>query len=551
MRQNRDGEQKSLKLYGLFSLVVLFGSSVLFSQSFEDFKRSQAASFAKYADERDNAFNKYLKSEWKAYNAHKGVRLYEEPKPQTIISAKPKKIKSVGPKISIKVKKIKYVEPKPAQKFIVVKKPTIKKPEIQKPEIKKVEVKKPVVKKPEIKKTEVKKTEVKKVEIKKTQPKKEVVVVQKPKPEIKPVVKDITFDFFGSTLGFDIPGKIKHAKYYPQNQKGIGNFFNSAASSRYKQFIQDIVDVKKAMNLNDWGTYLLVLKISDNVYPNSRDNARLLSWFIFNKLGYAVKVGLAKKHIVLLHYSKKVIYSTPNYSFGKKKFYVVANYAKGSVGRLYSYKQDYPGATKPLDLSLKSLPKFKFDIKNETLSFREFGHKYSVNYNYNQNLIDFMATYPQADYDTFFNAPMDDRSYESVASGLKKYVDGKKASDALNFVLHFVQKSFQYERDNQQFGREKVMFAQETLYYRKSDCEDRAILYSYLVKELFGVGVIGVKYKDHMATALYIPMSGDTVKDGSRKFVIADPTYINASIGQSMPKYRSQIPQSFIVVRKD
>jgi len=118
-------------------------------------------------------------------------------------------------------------------------------------------------------------------------------------------------------------------------------------------------------------------------------------------------------------------------------------------------------------------------------------------------------------------------------------------------VLHFVQKSFQYERDNQQFGREKVMFAQETLYYRKSDCEDRAILYSYLVKELFGVGVIGVKYKDHMATALYIPMSGDTVKDGSRKFVIADPTYINASIGQSMPKYRSQIPQSFIVVRKD
>ena len=84
MQQNKDGEQKSFKLYGLFSLVVLFSSSILFSGSFEEFKRSQAASFAKYADERDNAFNNYLKAEWKAYAAHKGVKLYEEPKPKKI-----------------------------------------------------------------------------------------------------------------------------------------------------------------------------------------------------------------------------------------------------------------------------------------------------------------------------------------------------------------------------------------------------------------------------------------------------------------------------------
>jgi len=543
VQQNKGGGRKLSKLYGLFSLVVLFSGNVLFSQSFEDFKRSQATSFAKYADERDNAFNNYLKAEWKAYEAHQGIKLYEKPKPKKIISAKPKKIKSVGPKISIKVKKIKFTEPKPAQKFIVFKKPVEKK---------KIEEKKKV----EEKKTEPKKIKVeKKVEVKKTEPKKTKPKILKQKKQSKkitlPVVKkDISFEFFGSTLGFDVPHGIKIARYYPQNQKGIRNFFDGVASSDYKRFIQEILDVKKSMNLNDWGCYLLVLKISDKIYANA-DNSKLLSWFIFNKMGYAVKVGLAKKHIVLLHYSKKVIYATPNYSFGKKKFYVVANYAKGSVGRLYSYKQDYPGANKPLDLSLGSLPKFKYNTKSELLSFKEYGHKYSVDYIYNKNLINFMATYPQADYETFFNAPMDARSYESIASGLKKYVDGKKASDALNFVLHFVQKSFKYERDNQQFGREKVMFAEETLYYKKSDCEDRAILYSYLVKELFGIGVVGVKYKDHMATALYIPMSGDSVSNGSRKFVIADPTYINASIGQSMPKYRSKRPESFIVVKKD
>jgi hypothetical protein len=304
------------------------------------------------------------------------------------------------------------------------------------------------------------------------------------------------------------------------------------------------------MNLNDWGVYLLVLDVSKRIHSN-HDNSNLLSWFIFNKLGYAVKVGLAKRHIVLMHYSKKTIYATPNYNFSNKKFYVVSNYSKGSVGRLYSYKQNYPGATKPLDLSLKTLPNFMSKMKKKTLSFKDYGKTYKVSFEYNQNLIDFMATYPQADYETYFNAPIDSRTYESIANDIKKYVDGKKAGDAMNFVLHFVQKSFKYERDNQQFGREKVMFASETLYFDKSDCEDRVVLFSYLVKELFGVGVVGVKYKDHMATALYVPMSGDSVKAGQRKLVIADPTYINSSIGQSMPKYKSLKPESFVVVKRD
>ena len=140
-------------------------------------------------------------------------------------------------------------------------------------------------------------------------------------------------------------------------------------------------------------------------------------------------------------------------------------------------------------------------------------------------------------------------SYATIARDIKKYIDGKKASEGLNFVLSFVQNAFVYERDNQQFGREKVMFAQETLYFNKSDCEDRAILFAYLVKELFGYSVVGVKYKDHMATALYIPLAGDSVKVGRKKYVIADPTYINANIGQSMPKYRSVRPESFITLR--
>ena len=160
-----------------------------------------------------------------------------------------------------------------------------------------------------------------------------------------------------------------------------------------------------------------------------------------------------------------------------------------------------------------------------------------------------MKTYPQVSYEVYFNAPLQEQTYRDIALDVKPYLDGKKMNFGINFILRFVQTAFGYERDQEQFGKEKVMFAQEPLYYDKSDCEDRATLYAVLIKKLFGISVVGVKYSNHIATALYIPLQGDSVKVKGRRYVVADPTYINANVGESMPKYRSIIPENFIYLR--
>ena len=486
MLLNKDGELKCFKLFGHFSLIFLFLSSLLSAESFKEFKRTQAKAFTTYKDKRDAGFNSYLREQFEEYKAHVGKPLYEIPKPKSITPATEQKIKGVGPDINIKLKPLVSVDTN-------------------------------VTKKSEL----------------------PVVALKK---------QDVNFNFFGTDLGFSVDDSVKTAKFYPQNQEGIANFFDRAAKSEYENILLRLSSIQNSMVLNDWGLYLLVKQFSQKLFSNPND-AKLMSWFIFNKLGYDVKVGLAQKQVVLMHYSKKIIYSTPSYTFSNKKFYLFSHYDKGGAGRLYSYEQSYPEATKAFDLSLKELPKFNVNIKNKSLRFKHDDEVFITRYNYNQNLIDFMATYPQANYETYFNAPVDEMSYATIARDIKKHIDGKKASEGLNFVLNFVQNAFIYERDNQQFGREKVMFAQETLYFKKSDCEDRAILFSYLVKELFGYSVVGVKYRDHMATALYIPLSGDSVKVGKKKYVIADPTYINSNIGQSMPKYRAIRPESFIVLR--
>ncbi len=493
MRQNRAGVQKLFRLSGRFSLLIALSFSTLFAQqSFKEFKKSQIDSFKEYKDERDNAFSNYLKQEWKAYTTQEVKPLYEKPKPITIESAKPTEIKPVGPKISIKIEDDKELKEDPQQ---ISKEPDTALPTEKKP-------------------------------------------------------KDILFDFYGKNLEFDISDGIKRASFYPANQTGIANFFDAVASSDYEDLVSDIQRASKSMNLNDWGIYLLVSKISRSVYEN-RDNSKLLSWFLLNKLGYGVKVGLDDRHVVLMHYSTKTIYAAPSFSFESKKYYVFLGNSKDKILRVFSYKQDYPGATKSLDLSLHELPVLGEEFEDKLLSFYHYNKKYDFAISYNKNLIDFMATYPQADYETFFNAPIEKRTYRDLATSIKKYIDGKKASEAMNFVLAFVQKSFKYEQDNQQFGKEKVMFAQETLFYDSSDCEDRAVLFSYLMRELFGVSTLGVKYEDHMATALYIPLDGEKIKAGSKEYVIADPTYINSTIGTGMPKYRSLQPQSYIVVKSN
>jgi len=377
--------------------------------------------------------------------------------------------------------------------------------------------------------------------------KKEKIIKVGITPKTKVVHKDINFDYFGNQLGFNIPLRIKTVHFYPQNQEGISNFFKIITTSDYEDLLLDIKNNSRIMKLNDWGLYLLITKISKQLFPDI-DRQRLLSWFLFNKLGYAVKLGMSHSHIYLMFYSKKIIYATPNYNFAGKKYYVLSNYAKGSIGNIYSYKHNYPKANRAFNLSLSKLPNFNIKNKTKNLKFNDYGKDYKLSFDYNQNLIDFLATYPQADYRTYFDAPIQNRTYEDIAKGLKNYINGERASVAINFLLHFVQKAFGYERDKEQFGREKVMFAEETLYYNKSDCEDRAVLFSYLVRKLLKIGVIGVKYNDHMSTALYIPMRGYSLKDNGKRYVIADPTYINANVGQIMPKYKSIHPDSFIKI---
>jgi hypothetical protein len=107
----------------------------------------------------------------------------------------------------------------------------------------------------------------------------------------------------------------------------------------------------------------------------------------------------------------------------------------------------------------------------------------------------------------------------------------------LNFILQFVQKSFEYRKDEIVYGQEKFSFPEETLINNFSDCEDKAMLYALLVNKVFGLKTVALYYKDAQHINIAVE-SWDKDNKGNfafnnHNYIICEPSGNGFAIGES------------------
>lgn len=168
-------------------------------------------------------------------------------------------------------------------------------------------------------------------------------------------------------------------------------------------------------------------------------------------------------------------------------------------------------------------------------------------------MIDFFNTYPQACFKgnqttrwaAYANTPMEKSIKDMLYPPLKKTISSMNERDAVGILLNWVQTAFEYGYDDKIWGGDRAFFAQETLYYPYCDCEDRAILFSRLIRDLVGLDVVLLYYPGHLAAAVAFNdnVNGDYLIYKNRKYVVCDPTYINAGVGCTMPGMNNQEAQ--------
>ncbi len=541
----------------MFKKTLLFITLISFlgANEYQEWLKAQSKQYTQYKKTMDEEFSDMLKKDWEAFKAMSNPTPYKKPKPVAL----PKIKKEV--KVSKKeIKNSPIVKLKPIIKKPIVKKkkPVIKKEieqTITKPSVKKLEYPPGVptpVSIPPLTHVIVKKDiDIPKVKEPISIPKTQKPIVKKPditvfvppvkfdKPKVLKNFKTVKFEFYSTPVNMQYD--IKSAFYIGKiNKRVIAKYWDIMSQTKYKKLLTQINQTSDKLNLNDWAKYQLIHKLGNEIYDDE-NIANLFTWFILVKMNHDTKVGYSRDKIYLLSTMKHKLFQIAFFNLKKKKYYILTPNGKvGKVGSIYTYAGDYPKADQGLSFNMNKEIKFYNNIKQKDLKFKYEGKGYSINTKYSEDLISFYKTFPQSDYNIYFDTKNSTALSSTILVKLAPLLKGKSEIEAVNLLLRFVQTSFKYKTDQKQFDYEKVMFPEETIFYPYSDCEDRSIMFSYLVKNILGLDVVGVKYVDHLATAVAFSsnVSGSNFKYNNKKYTISDPTYINANAGMAMPKYR-------------
>lgn len=347
--------------------------------------------------------------------------------------------------------------------------------------------------------------------------------------------------FYGLNLSINLKG-YGRLLTLPINGEKIAESWKKLATSDTDILIKQIMYNGKKQNFSDWAYFKLVKSISDFVYNNNYNDRVLFSWFLLSKLGYDVKIGYNKEKVFLMVPSNQMIYGAQFFSFNGVRYYIL--FSDGSnIGALYSYQGRHSDAGKILFLDIKDNVKSKFAKRD--LSFVYEGKRYNMEVEYDFFNVIFYSDFPQTELSVYYNADVSRHLVNTIVDSMKNLVRGRSEAEAVNIILRFVQTAFKYKTDQDQFGYEKYFLPDETLHYPYSDCEDRSILFSYLVKNILGLKVVLLEYPGHIATAVKFndPVSGDRLRIENEIYVICDPTYINANIGMAMPQFKNVLPK--------
>ena len=377
----------------------------------------------------------------------------------------------------------------------------------------------------------------------------EVVTIPAPEPQPVPVApikeqpvveeESVSFTVFGSSMKvrFDSSERFQLKDCSEQT---LSDAWKRLSGKAYNNTIRDCLELRIRRQLSDWA-YLKMLDSFCKACLGNSNEAVLLMAYIYCQSGYRMRIGTINEQLYLLYASQHIVYQKAYYTLDNDYYYIYDN----SVTSLRICNIAFP---KEKSLSFYIPQAQQFDYAPSELRHLK-SRRYSdmdITSQVNKNVIAFCNSYPKSSiWDNFMtrwamiaNTPMEKGVREIMYPQLQKAIKGLTQKEAMERLLNWVQTSLVYEYDDKVWGGDREFFAEESLYYPYADCEDRSILLSRLVRDLLGLKAILIYYPGHLAMAVEFTeqVKGDYIMLDGHKFVVCDPTYINANVGMTMPK---------------
>ncbi|MCQ2073631.1 MAG: hypothetical protein MJY77_00360 [Bacteroidaceae bacterium] len=357
----------------------------------------------------------------------------------------------------------------------------------------------------------------------------------------KPKEKSIDFALYGTKCSVRFDSE-KRMSMNGITEHDASRYWKHLSSGDYDNVLADCLSTRSELDLCDWSYYKLLCAASRAIYPDDNEAEMLCAW-LMSQSGFKIRLGRSNDKIILLVNTCEDICGYPYFTLGVNKFYIL-NAAHNDDTRMNVFDGEYP-EEKSLRLSLTGSNRLDSRPSEKRVLKSKKYENVTIAADANLNLLDLYSEYPKVfkDNDTktlwaiYANAPTSKEMRENVYPLLESGIAGKSESESANMLLNFVQTALEYKTDEEVWGDERAFFPDETLYYPYCDCEDRSILYSRLVRDLMGLRVVLLYYPGHLATAVEFNenIPGDYIVLNGHRYLVCDPTYINAEIGNTMP----------------
>lgn len=344
--------------------------------------------------------------------------------------------------------------------------------------------------------------------------------------------KDTSFEFYGETLSMP-QNKDGVAFNETLSQESIQEFYNKMEAFDYEPVVHTLLTYKQQHNPDDWLYYQLIRKTAQSISPKNDNYHRytLYKWYFLIKSGYNASMSICGDKILLYVQCDEIIYDIPFITRNEKQF-VCLNYH--DYGSNIDFENDKfnivtahtSEAKNAFSYKLTQLPNFKaqsYEEKNLEFNYGNVDYHFRIKLNSEVKTI--FANYPVADYQLYFGAPLSNETYNSLIPQLKNNIKKMTVQKGVDYLMRFTRYAFLYEPDVKAFGKEKRLSPEQTLLSTYSDCEDRAALFFYLVKEIYNLPMIVLAYPEHVTIAVKFdkPVGKPIIYNGAQ-YSICEPT---------------------------
>ena len=367
-------------------------------------------------------------------------------------------------------------------------------------------------------------------------------------------VSEVTFSFLHQeiTLPYEsgLDDLFEPANWSPNTIELMGKQIEKLAEKDI--FTKSLLDKSKALHLKGWPLYLFFKGASDTILSDySKATKDLFIAYLLSASGYELAMANQNNQLLLIIRTQSDVYGKLIQEINGKQYFCLNQNPENWDKVIAPFTKN---GTQPFNLSLDFTNQQLIKPIKKEVSFQFIDSTYRFEIITNSNLPALLNEHPLIQPETYFKTTLSPMLINSLIPQLEDAMAMMQIEEKVAFLMAFTRSAFKYKTDQEGYGRNRPMIAEEVFINPYSDCEDRAALFYQLNTLLLDLPLVVLDYPNHIsigiaAHTLKVEKNTPTININDQAYYYCDPTGPEGyyKIGHIPPALKAENPKPFLI----